>query len=100
MIKTIITTAAILATSIPAAFAGPATTLASAPTMYGQFGCIQRAQNKLYAIGATNINSNNVSIWGHLSNTTVGVWCRGSEAIIVVSGENVNNIRDEIKAVF
>lgn len=100
MIKTILTTATILFASIPAALAGPATTLSAVPTMYGQTGCMQRAQNKFYAIGATNLSSTNRSIWGHLNGSTLGVWCRGSEAIVIVSGDNATNLLEEIKSVF
>ncbi|MEY4332405.1 MAG: hypothetical protein RLZZ196_1143 [Bacteroidota bacterium] len=95
-------TAAVIAASVTPAFASaPAASLGAAPTPYGQFGCLQRAQNKLFSIGATSINPSSSGVWAFLNNeTTIGIWCRGSEAIISVSGENASIIRDELRNTF
>lgn len=102
MIKTILATAAVIAASVaPVSAAAPPSALGSAPTPYGQFGCLQRAQTKLFAIGATSINVGSNSIWAILNNeTSIGIWCRGPEAIVSVSGENATVLRDEIRSVF
>ena len=103
MIKSILTASAIILASIPAAFAGPGARLNAVDTPYGQTVCMQRAKNKLFIMGATSITSNNVAIWGHINESIIGVWCRGSEAIIVVSGgdsSTLDGLRDEVKGVF
>ena len=101
MIKSILTATAIILSSVPAAFAGPpGTGVSSVSTIYGQFGCMERARNKFFVIGATSITSDNSFIWGYVSDATVGVWCRGQEAIIVAAGDNYSNLRDEIKKAF
>lgn len=101
MIKSILTATAIIFSSVPAAFAAaPGVGVSSASTIYGQFGCMERARNKFFAIGATGITSDNSSIWGYVGDSTVGVWCRGQEAIIVAAGDNYSNLRDEIKKAF
>jgi len=101
MIKSILTATAFILASVPAAFAGPpGAAVASASTIYGQFGCMERARNKFYAVGATGITTDNSSIWGFVRDSTVGVWCRGQEAIIVTAGTDVTNLRDEIKSAF
>lgn len=99
MIRSILATAAVLTMS-PASFAGPAVSMSIVQTPYGQFGCMQRAQNKFFGIGATRIRSDVNSVWGHLNDTTIGVWCRGQEAFIVTAGDNVNEIRDEVRNAF
>ena len=101
MIKSILTASAIIFASASAAIAGPpGASVASASTIYGQFGCMERARNKFYAIGATSITSDNSSIWGYVGDSTVGVWCRGQEAIIITAGSNVTTLRDEVKKAF
>ena len=103
MIKSILTAAAVMFVSVPAAFsATPATAIASADTPYGKFSCLERAKNKYYALNATSISysSGGSSIWGYVGNSTVGVWCRGPEAIIVVADGNASTLRDEIKTAF
>lgn len=101
MIKSLLTTAAVVLTSIPAFAGSPAIALSAVSTVYGKFGCVQRAQNKLFALGGTSINTSSNFVWGTVNGeTTVGVWCRGSEAIITVSGDNASNVRDEIKTAF
>lgn len=100
MIKSILTTTAILLASSPSAFAGsPAIATSITATPYGKFGCLQRAMNKFYAIGATGMTSDSDSVWGYVNNnSTIGVWCRGSEAIIITAGDNSVNLRNEIKS--
>ena len=100
MTKTILSTLAAVFTFTPAAFAGPFTSVSSVPTIYGQFGCLQRAQTKLFVIGATGITNNNSSVWGNLGESTVGIWCRGDEALIVVAGGDVASLRTEIRSAF
>ncbi len=101
MIKFILTATTILLSSTSAAFAGPPGAGVSAvSTIYGQFGCMERARNKFYAIGATAITNDNSVIWGYVNNSTVGVWCRGQEAVIVIAGDDVSNLRNEIKNAF
>ena len=100
MIKSILTSTAIILSSVPAAFAGPAQSVMVVPTIYGKFACVERAKNKLAAISATSMSIDSDSVWGHYTNTSMGVWCRGQEAIIVVSGDNASAIRDEIKTAF
>jgi hypothetical protein len=101
MIKSILTVTAIILSSVPSAFAAaPGAGVASASTIYGQFGCIERARNKFFALGATGITADNSIIWGFVGDSTVGVWCRGQEAIIITAGDNTANLRDEIKKAF
>jgi len=100
MIKSILTSTAIILASTSSAFAGPMIAVKSIQTIYGQFSCLQRAQNKLTAISATSMTANSSFVWGHYPKTTMGVWCRGQEAIIMVSGENADDIRDEIVSAF
>jgi hypothetical protein len=101
MIKSVLTATAVILSSVPSAFAGaPATSITSASTIYGQFGCMERARNKFFALGATGITSDNSFIWGYVNDSTVGVWCRGQEAIVIASGDNATSLRDEIKKAF
>ena len=103
MIKSILTASAIIAATTSAAFAGPATRLNAVDTPYGQTVCMQRAKNKLFIMGVTGVTSNNVSMWGHIAESIIGVWCRGTEAIIVVAGNDnsvLDGLRDEVKGVF
>ena len=100
MIKTILTSTAILFASVPAAFAGPGQAVMVVPTIYGKFACVERAKNKLASISATSMTIDSDSVWGHYTNTSMGVWCRGQEAIILTAGENASAIRDEIKTAF
>lgn len=101
MLKSLLTTAAVVLTSVPALAGPPGATLSEVSTVYGKFGCIQRAQNKFFAMGATSIDVNSSSVWAFINGeSTIGVWCRGSEAIISVSGTNITTLRDEIKTAF
>lgn len=101
MIKSILIATAIVLSSVPAAFAGaPGTGVSSASTIYGKFGCIERAKNKFFALGARSITSDNSFVWGYVGNSTVGVWCRGQEAIIVAAGDDYKSLRDEIQNAF
>lgn len=72
-------------------------------TPYGLFGCKQRAEGKLYSIGATGIQKTNNSntVWAYSGNFSIGIWCRGDEAIIMVSGDSDTlDLINEIKAAF
>jgi|LakMenEpi03Aug12_release.lakeMendotaPanAssembly.Ray.scaffolds.fasta_scaffold36860_1 hypothetical protein len=69
-----------------------------ASTPYGALTCRQRATNKLYSIGATNVNPE--GIWGYVNGATLMIWCRGDEVIIVVAGPNSREIGNEIERVF
>lgn len=72
-------------------------------TPYGLFGCRQRAESKLYSIGATGIQKTNNSntTWAYLGNFSIGVWCRGDEAVILVSGDSdTMELINEIKSAF
>jgi hypothetical protein len=100
MIKSILVSTAIILTTATSALAGPAAAVGARLTPYGQFGCIQRAQNKLFAIGATNITSSPDSIWADLGDNSIGVWCRGSEAIVVTAGPDSSTLRKEVGSVF
>ena len=100
MIKSILASTAVVLASVPAAFAGPGQAVVVVPTIYGKFACVERAKNKLAGISATSMTVDSDSVWGHYTNTSMGVWCRGQEAIILVSGDNASAIRDEIKTAF
>lgn len=78
--------------------AEPAMYRRTIPTPYGSLSCKQRATNKLYAIGATNVNPD--GIWARVNDNTVMVWCRGGEVIIVVAGPNPLEMVNEIGGVF
>lgn len=70
-------------------------------TGYGQLGCIQRAESKLYQIGATNVGrNNNINVFGSLVNERIGIACRGTEAIIIVAGDDPFTVRDEVYKAF
>lgn len=100
MLKNILTTTAASILMFPVtAFAQSAPNVAyrSVDTPYGQFGCLLRAENKLYSIGATTVQKTTNSIFGIVSNSRVAVWCRGADAIIFVAGPNSPaDIRDEV----
>lgn len=101
MIKALLATAVVALTSTPAFAGPPGAAISALSTVYGKFGCVQRAQNKFFAIGATSIDVTSNSVWGHVNGeTTAGVWCRGPEVIIFVSGFNSGSVRDEIKSAF
>ena len=80
------------------AVAGPSMNRRVAPTPYGALTCKQRATNKLYSIGATNVNPDGV--WADVNGATVMIWCRRDEVIIVVAGPNNVEIANEIERVF
>lgn len=85
------------------ALANPSVGLAVVDTPYGVYACKQRAQTKLYSMGATGVSSlsSGNTIWGLLGDNKVGVWCRGSEAVVVVAGDSdVIGIRDDIRFAF
>lgn len=103
--KTLAASVLALSLSTPAlAGSEPVLGFASVGTPYGAFGCKQRAETKLFAIGATNITKspNSSSIWANFGGThSVGIWCRGPEVIIIVGGEgNITDLRDEIRTAF
>jgi hypothetical protein len=101
MLKSTLISAAVILTSIPSAFAAaPASVLSSVSTPYGTFGCIQRTKNKLYSMGATGMDVYPEFVWAFVGDSTVGVWCRGQEAIISVSGKGVVTLKDEMKTAF
>lgn len=92
-----------LTLAAPAMAASPSVSIQSVNTPYGTFSCKQRAQNKLFSMGATGVSnlSSGSIIWGYIGDNTAGVWCRGIEAIIVVSGtSDSGSIRDEISQAF
>lgn len=79
----------------------PQLSIGSAPTPYGVSGCMQRAEMVLYRIGATGISpgSGSGSYFASHGSNTVGIWCRGPEAIIVVAGDNnAPTLRQEVRA--
>lgn len=93
-------TAAMLLSCATPALAGPGLGYAVVGTPYGTFGCKQRAETKLFSIGATNISKGS-TIWADYQDYTIGIWCRGSEAIIMVSGNSpVADLRNELKSAF
>jgi hypothetical protein len=95
--------AAAVSFSLPAlAGSEPSLGYMAVDTPYGAFGCKQRAEQKLYAIGATGIHKSGSGVFGYYGGThTIGLWCRGTEVIIVVSGSSdVTDIRSELKTAF
>ena len=100
MLKTLVTSAALIIATASSALAGPATAFVSTATPYGRFACVERAKNKLYAISATSIRTDNFTVWGYHQGATMGLWCRGEEVIVFVAGENAVAIRDELKTAF
>lgn len=73
-------------------------------TPYGAFGCKQRAEQKLFSIGATSLTKSaglNVT-WAKFQGThSIGIFCRGSEAVIMVAGNgDTSDIRNELKSAF
>ena len=100
MLKTFLTSAALIIATSSSALAGPATAYAATTTLYGRFACIERAKNKLYSISATSIKTENFTVWGYYQGATMGLWCRGEEVIVFVAGENATAVRDELRAAF
>lgn len=100
MIKTILATTAIILTTATSALAGPSVYAISKQTPYGQFGCMQRSQNKLFAIGATNITPSSNSVWGDFGSNSIVIWCRGSEAIVITSGPDSAALKNEVSDIF
>lgn len=103
MFKNVITSAIASIMILPsAAFAQVAPGLAyrQVSTPYGTFGCMQRAENKFYSMGATAINKGNNYIFGAINDNRISVWCLGTDAFIVVAGSNVSPLRDEIYNAF
>ena len=103
--KAVATSALLLSLACPAlAGSEPALGFSTAETPYGVFSCKQRAENKLYAIGATNItkSSGTQTIWArHGGIYSIGVWCRGSEVVIMVAGDGeTTSISSEIRSAF
>lgn len=91
------------ATVATPAIAAPDVSMAAVATPYGTFACKQRAQNKMYAMGATGVSSlsSGSTIWGYIGDNTVGAWCRGQEVVIVVTGEaDTSSIRSDLKTAF
>lgn len=82
--------------------AAPGITVHSVSTPYGVFSCKQRAQVKLFSMGATKVSDlSSITIWGYVGDNTVGVWCRGSEGLVIVSGNSdIKSIRDEVMSAF
>ena len=101
MFKSILTSAAVILTSAPAAFAGPALLWGYKPIGYGQFACIQKAETKLHQMSASNVNRNNViNVFGSFPNTTIGISCRNGEVMVSIAGDDASLLRDEIMNYF
>lgn len=105
MKKAAVSSALLLSLTGPAmAGSEPALGFSTAGTPYGVFGCKQRAENKLFSIGATDISKSSVSqtIWARYGGThTIGVWCRGTEVVIMVAGSgDTTDISNEIRSAF
>lgn len=100
--KIIFSVVAGVLSTLPAAAQGvPGLAWRYVPTGYGQLGCIQRAESKLYQIGATNVSRNNsVNVFGNLTNEKIGISCRGAEAVIIVAGDDPFTVRDEVYKAF
>lgn len=103
--KALLSSALLLSLASPAlAGSEPILGFSSADTPYGVFSCKQRAENKLYSIGATSISksSGSQTIWAKYGGThTIGVWCRGPEVIIMVAGNgDTIDISNEIRSAF
>ena len=97
MIKSILTSAAVILASASASFAGPALLWSYKTIGYGQFACIQKAETKLYQMSASNVNRNNViNVFGSYPNTTIGISCRNGEVMVTVAGDDASLLRDEI----
>jgi hypothetical protein len=95
----------LMATTLVAtpSMAAPYVSMAVVDTPFGSFACKQRAQNKMYAMGATRVSnlSSGSTIWGYIGEYSLGVWCRGQEAVIVVAGDSdTASIRDDLKTAF
>lgn len=92
--------AQVIGQNIPYSAPAPRIEMRINATGYGQFGCVQRALNRLYAIGATGVSSNNGGVWGTLGSTTAFVWCRGAEAITTAAGPQATAVADQLREVF
>ena len=79
----------------------PGVAFRSVDTPYGQFGCLLRAENKLYSIGATSVNKTSNAVFGIVNNSRAAIWCRGAEAVIFVAGPGDSGpLREEIYNAF
>lgn len=66
--------------------------------------CRQRARAKYFELGATDMSKDTENAqWGTFGNIQALVWCRGTEAVISVSGRSFNavvEVKDELKKAF
>lgn len=75
----------------------PYISMQSVVTGYGQLGCLQKAESRIYQIGATNVTrTSNTVIATYGGTEKILVWCRGPEAIVTVSGNSPTAIKDDL----
>ena len=77
---------------------------ASVVNISNNISCRSKARAKYFELGARDMsNSEDNGQWGTVGNMQALVWCRDTQAIIVVGGQSTNSInelRDEIKKAF
>lgn len=68
------------------------------------FYCRTKARSKYFELGAREIsNEDSNSQWAIVGRNRALIWCRGSQAIIIVTGSNstaIEELRDELKKAF
>jgi len=66
--------------------------------------CRSKARSKYFELNARNMsNDSDNSQWGSIGSMQALVWCRDSQAIIAIAGNDYNSVaelRDEIKKAF
>lgn len=68
------------------------------------FYCRTKARSKYFELGARDIsNEDSNSQWAVVGRSRSLVWCRGTQAIVIVTGSNytaIDELRDELKKAF
>ena len=66
--------------------------------------CRSKTRAKYFEVGARDMSGAEDNVqWGTVGSMKALVWCRDTQAIIVISGQNVNSInelREELKKAF
>ena len=104
MLKNLLLGVAVLGFASPSfAQVVPSVAVGSA-VISSNIACRNKTRSKYLELGATNLSdSSSNSQWANINSMKTLVWCRDTQAVIVVSGSDftaVTELRDEIFKIF
>lgn len=104
MLKKLLLGAAVLGFASPSFAQSVPSVAVGSSVISSNISCRNKARTKYFEFGATNMSdSSSNSQWATVNGMKAFVWCRDTQAFIVVSGPDypaVSELRDEILKVF